>query len=194
MKKSWIARWDGELSSRINGTNGNDNFRGDAGNSKNVDIRDVYDGRGGNDLIVGYEEEDRLWGSGGNDTIYGGRGRDRIFGGSGNDTLAGGMHDDRIKGGGGADVFIFDAWRSDDEFFGSGNDIIADFDPRQHGERIHLGTLYDDGIATFADLKDIMVQDGDNVNMQFDGGLAMLVLKDVKIGQLHADDFHIYYG
>jgi hypothetical protein len=39
-----------------------------------------------------------------------------------------------------------------------------------------------------------MVQDGDNVNIAFDHDLAILVLKDVRIGQLHADDFDIYFG
>lgn len=195
MKKSWIARTDdNEFSSRINGTNGNDYFLGDKRGTPDFDVRDVYDGRGGHDFIFGLDERDRLSGASGNDTIDGGPGKDRIFGGSGNDTLLGGMHEDIIKGGSGADEFRFLAWRSNDEFSGSGLDIIADFDPREHGERISIATAHYEGIATFAQLKAIMVQDGDDVVMPFDGDLALLVLEDVKIRQLHSDDFHIYFG
>lgn len=190
MKKNWIAPKQEDFSSRVNGTNGNDRFDGDLDGA----VRDVYDGRGGHDLISGYDDSDQLSGGGGNDTIYGGRGRDEISGGSGNDTLWAGMHEDVVKGGGGADVFVFEAWRDDDRYMGSGLDIIADFDPREKGEIISLRTAHYEGIATFADLKALMVQDGDNVNMQFDGGLAFLILEDVKIEQLRADDFHISFG
>lgn len=192
MKKTWITQRDEAFSGRLNGTNGNDDFWGDKGNEPLVDIRDVYDGRSGHDRILGYGERDRLSGGSGNDTIKGGAGRDEISGGSGNDTLSGGMHKDVIRGGGGADVFLFDAWGA--EYEGSCLDIVADFDPRQDGEQISIGTLPYDGIATFAALKAIMVQDGDDVVMSFDGDLALLVLEDVKIRQLHADDFHIYFG
>lgn len=200
MKKNWIEKNGHEdIPGLIKGTKWDDFFWGDHRNSEDVDITDAYDGRGGNDLIAGFDKEDQLWGGGGKDTIYGGLGADKIFGGSGNDTLIGGMDDpvagntnDRINGGGGADMFIFDAWRS--EAGGSGLDIISDFDPREPGERIHLGTLYDDGIVTFTDLKAVMVQDGENVNMEFDLGRAFLVLEGIKIEQLHANDFYIYYG
>ena len=195
MKKTWIAQKEGDgRAARLHGTNGNDRFDGDNWDSPDVDIRDVYDGRGGHDFILGYDENDRLYGGGGNDTIYGGAGKDRIFGGAGNDTLWGGMHTDIIKGGGGADEFLFTAWRDTEGFTGSGLDIIADFDPREQGERISIATAHYEGIATFAALKAIMVQDGDDVVMSFDGALAILVLEDVKIRQLHADDFHIYFG
>ena len=195
MKKIWIMQNErGTLSGQINGTNGNDEFVGDNRNAEYVDIRDIYDGRGGHDFIFGLDESDRLLGGAGNDTIHGGAEKDRIFGGTGNDTLSGGMHTDIIKGGGGADEFWFTAWRSDDNYAGSGIDIIRDFDPREVGERISIATAQYEGIATFADLKAIMVQDGDNVNMAFDGALAILVLEDVKIGQLREDDFHIYFG
>lgn len=185
MKKNRIA-------GRINGTNGDDRFDGDKGGDPNVAVRDAYDGRGGHDLILGYDERDQLSGSGGNDTIYGGDGEDRISGGSGNDTLSGGKHDDRVKGGSGADEFFFYAWHED--FGGSGLDVITDFDPTERNEQISLATVQSFGIATFEELKAIMVQDGDDVVMEFGGGLALLVLEDVRIGQLGADDFHIYFG
>ena len=188
MKKTWMTRkLEDDLSARLHGTNGSDRFEGYKG-------IDVYNGRGGHDLIIGFAGGDRLSGGGGHDTIYGGPGEDSIFGGSGNDTLWGGMHDALLKGGSGADVFLFSAWRDDKESKGSGTDVIADFDAREDGERIEIATAQFDGIATFAALKAIMVQDGDDVVMSFDSARATLVLKDMKIEQLHADDFHIYFG
>jgi len=193
MKKSGIAATDFvELPGRLTGTKWDDDFLGDQGDAFNVDVRDVYDGKGGHDRIQGLEKGDRLSGGGGNDTIYGGAGGDKMSGGSGNNTLSGGTGKDIIEGGAGADAFFFFAWGADRG--GSGMDIIEDFDPREEGEHILLGTLPSDSIATFADLKSRMVQQGDDVNIEFDGGLAMLVLKHVRIDQLHADDFNIYFG
>jgi Ca2+-binding RTX toxin-like protein len=195
MKKSWVATRDFvELPGRVNGTKWDDTFVGDQGDTKNVDVADKYDGRGGNDTIYGLDEADRLWGSGGDDLIYGGRGTDTISGGPGDDTLWGGMHTDIIRGGDGADDFLFTAWRDTEGFTGSGEDIIADFNPRQRDERISIESAHYEGITTFADLKSRMVQQGDDVNIEFDGGHAMLVLKHVKIAELHADDFNIYFG
>jgi len=195
MKKSWITQNEGEaVSGQINGTNGNDKFVGDNWDTEDVDIRDIYDGRGGHDFIWGLEGSDRLLGGTGNDTIHGGAGKDRVYGGAGNDTLSGGMHTDFIKGGGGADEFWFSAWRSYDEYEGSGIDIIRDFDPHEVGERVSIATAQYEGIATFDLLKALMVQDGDDVVMAFDGGLAILVLENVKIGQLRPDDFQLYFG
>lgn len=190
MKRSWIAGIDSEeQAGRVNGTKWDDYFVGDQGDSKNVDIADVYDGRRGDDFIFGLDNGDRLYGGSGNDTIFGGHGADKIFGGSGSDTLWGGTEEDVIKGGGGADSFLFEAWSG-----GSDMDTILDFDPREKGERITVRTLFGEGIATFEDLKTMMVQQGDDVNIEFNAGFAMLVLKDVRIGQLDETDFHIYYA
>ncbi|WP_291142390.1 putative Ig domain-containing protein [Hydrogenophaga sp.] len=46
-----------------------------------------YDGRGGNDVVVGYALDDTLAGGSGDDVILGGAGSDRIDGGSGNDFI-----------------------------------------------------------------------------------------------------------
>lgn len=61
---------------------------------------------GGNDLIVGASDADRISGDGGNDRLIGGRNSDTLFGGSGNDTLQGGKGDDALNGGKGADILI----------------------------------------------------------------------------------------
>jgi VCBS repeat-containing protein len=55
------------------GTSGNDNLRGDYG----ITVGVSFDGRAGNDLLVG---------TGGNDTLTGGTGDDTIVGGAGSDT------------------------------------------------------------------------------------------------------------
>ncbi|MEO0926975.1 MAG: hypothetical protein AAFY63_13990 [Cyanobacteria bacterium J06643_13] len=75
-------------------------------------------GTGGNDLIIGGDEDDVLAGLGGSDTIEGGGGNDIIIGGAGVDTLIGGA---------GGDTFVFDA-----AAIGSGEiDQILDFDPSE---------------------------------------------------------------
>lgn len=190
MKKNWITREVEEAPSvRMHGTNGNDYFLGDAWNSPKVDTPDIYKGRAGNDIIYGLDDEDHLFGGAGADSVHGGSGADRIVGGIGNDTLSGDEQEDTIMGGGGADVFYFDAWT--EESGGSGVDVITDFDVHERGEHVSMGIAQGFEIATFAELKATMVQDGKDVVMGF-GGIATLVLEDVRIAQLRADHFHIF--
>ena len=66
---------------------------------------DHIDGRGGNDDIEGDQGTDRLLGGRGSDDIQGGVGRDWLDGGSGNDYLSGDEGADVVMGGGGNDVF-----------------------------------------------------------------------------------------
>jgi subtilisin family serine protease len=63
---------------------------------------------GGNDLIVGASDADRISGDNGNDRLLGGRNSDILFGGSGSDTLQGGKGDDALNGGNGSDVLVGD--------------------------------------------------------------------------------------
>lgn len=182
MKKSWIARTDDDVfSSRVNGTDGDDYFAG-------YDYGDVYHGRGGDDLVDGNGGSDRLIGGKGHDDIYGEKGQDRLFGGPGYDLLVGGEHRDILTGGSEADEFRFLAWPS----YGgvSHLDIITDFDPREVGEYISMNLEPELGITKFSQLRDMMVQDGDDVVLSF-GGVDMLVLEDVRIRQLGADDLII---
>jgi len=63
----------------------------------------TIDGRGGNDVVSGTKDGDRLFGGAGNDTLSGLGGNDTLQGGSGNDLLSGGAGDDFIDGGLGFD-------------------------------------------------------------------------------------------
>ena len=68
---------------------------------------DIRGGRG-DDILHGGDGNDRLRGQGGRDTLYGGDGVDRLQGGGGADTLDGGEGADRLEGGGGRDTLLFD--------------------------------------------------------------------------------------
>ena len=68
----------------------------------------VFDGRGGNDTLLGSTRQDILRGGDGNDLIDGGGFDDQLEGGAGNDTLIGGeifAVADTMTGGAGADHF-----------------------------------------------------------------------------------------
>jgi Ca2+-binding RTX toxin-like protein len=73
-------------------------------------------GTGGNDRIIGSEDDDiifglagndQLEGRGGDDIVFGGRGNDRISGGTGDDILVGGPGNDQLDGGPGLDIALF---------------------------------------------------------------------------------------
>lgn len=66
----------------------------------------VVRGTGDDDLLLGGDRADEVFGLGGADTVAGGRGDDLIDGGRGADRLDGGRGDDLIKGGVGADTLI----------------------------------------------------------------------------------------
>jgi Ca2+-binding RTX toxin-like protein len=101
------------------------------GNSRDAD--DLLIGEDGTDTLYGGEGDDILIGGSGNDTLYGGDGNDALDGGSGKDTLyggdssdllSGGDGDDRSFGGGGDDVFTGDDG-SDLMNGGSGIDTVS---------------------------------------------------------------------
>ncbi len=64
---------------------------------------DVILGGDGIDILFGQQGEDTLDGGDGDDTLYGGSGRDTLLGGAGNDKLYGGSDYDRLNGGLGRD-------------------------------------------------------------------------------------------
>ena len=180
MKKNMMAGRDtSAAAARISGTSGNDIWIG-------FDTDEVYNGQRGNDLIRGAGGMDRLYGGSGRDFIYGESGADDIFGGSERDTLDGGAGADIITGGGGADVFLFRATFGDSEL-----DVITDFSPKERGEYVSMSLAAEFGVTTFQELRAIMVQDGDDVVMSFDG-VDLLVLENIRIGQLRENDFQIF--
>ena len=75
---------------------------------------DIVSGQAGNDELRGGSGEDQLLGGDGNDSIRGDAGSDTISGGRGNDQLRGDDGDDLIRGDDGDDLL----------FGGTGNDIL----------------------------------------------------------------------
>ena len=69
---------------------------------------DTISGGWGNDFIHGYGGNDDLRGENGHDRIIGGDGLDRLFGGNGSDTLSGGKGADTLYGAGGNDRLFGD--------------------------------------------------------------------------------------
>ena len=63
-----------------------------------VSVRDIVNGKAGDDLIAGFN---------GKDTLSGGEGGDYVYGGDGNDTLRGGKGNDHLYGEDGNDRFQF---------------------------------------------------------------------------------------
>ncbi|AUX78428.1 calcium-binding protein [Sinorhizobium fredii] len=105
-----------------------------------------FDGREGNDTLIGGGGHDALIGGEGNDTLYGdsestagnagsghdsldgGAGDDSLFGGGGNDSLNGGKGNDLLSGGNGSDTLIEygTSNTSSDTFIGGrGDDLIV---------------------------------------------------------------------
>ncbi|MBQ0713509.1 MAG: cadherin-like domain-containing protein [Porticoccus sp.] len=84
------------------GTSGDDNLSGGA-------FAVTFDGRGGNDVIMGSSANDVLDGGDGDDTIFGGDGSDQLYAGSGNNELTGGKGNDTLYGGSGNDTLYFNA-------------------------------------------------------------------------------------
>jgi glycerophosphoryl diester phosphodiesterase len=74
---------------------------------------------GGDDLLYGGKGNDRLGGKAGNDQLFGEDGNDLLWGNDGDDLLWGGNGSDILTGGNGSDIFVLAA--------GEGTDAIADF-------------------------------------------------------------------
>lgn len=132
---------------RIEGTEGRDRLRGQAGadnlyglggadrlqGNRGFDALlggsqpDQLLGNQGNDYLLGQAGNDRLLGGNGNDTLIGNPGRDRLNGEAGNDLLAGGAGRNQLQGGLGRDLFVVTR---------SGRALIRDFQPQE--DRIAL--------------------------------------------------------
>ncbi len=84
-------------STDITGTDYNEAFNGDtAGLVSGTAL--AFDGKGGDDLIYGFDA---------GDTLKGGTGSDQIFGQAGNDVMTGGADNDLMDGEGGIDTALF---------------------------------------------------------------------------------------
>jgi Ca2+-binding RTX toxin-like protein len=65
------------------------------------------------ELLVGSQQSDRIFGLAGNDVIQAFAGDDTVFGGDGNDSLSGGVGNDALDGGDGTDAVTFKGQSSD---------------------------------------------------------------------------------
>ena len=123
------------LKQQLFGTALTDLIRGGLNNDILVgnDGADTIYGGDGTDLIRGGAGNDFLYGENGSDTVDGGTGNDRLFGGTGNDflngdegndTLFGGLGNDRLFGGTGNDKLFGDAG-NDTLIGGTGSDVLT---------------------------------------------------------------------
>ena len=86
-----------------------------------------YKVNGADDLMIGLDQRDWMYGGKGNDILLGGDGNDFLDGGAGSDVLYGGSGNDNLYGGGGSDVLIGGSG-SDTYYYkyGEGNVRIVD--------------------------------------------------------------------
>jgi Ca2+-binding RTX toxin-like protein len=86
---------------------------------------DLVLGGGGNDVVAGGCNPNRLYGEEGDDRVLGGQHPDLLDGGPGNDTLAGGFGDDEYAGGPGDDT-IYPNWSEGEDTIscGDGADLV----------------------------------------------------------------------
>jgi len=138
---------DGEPTSVISGTRGNDLLRGTPGEDSMFGKagRDrIFGGGGddyvdgewgpdelhggpGDDIMAGRSNNDTIYGDAGNDSITGDRGHDVIHGGHGSDKLFGNLGPDRVNGGPGNDRINVVAGERDIVTCGPGKDtVLAD--------------------------------------------------------------------
>jgi len=173
----------------IFGTGGDDSLDG-TGNSDLIIAGkgdDTIAAGDGHDLVLAGKGDDVVDGGAGNDLIYGGRGNDEIDGGEGNDLLVGGKGDDTLTGGAGNDKLI--GGRGNDLFVfmaGFGTDRILDF---RAGQGTPDRILFrDTEVSSFVDVLALATNVNGNVNINFSNG-DKLILKNVSVADLHADDF-----
>lgn len=190
------------------GTGGNDTINGN-------DLNDCIDGSGGNDVMAGGKGNDiyvvdqpgdrviektnegidtvRSWAKDyvlpdnvENLTMIAGYAQNgtgnalanRIEGTSAANRIDGGAGNDWLKGGGGADTFVIHS--------GNGSDTIADF--RAGPGTGNVVQLDGYGLASFAQVKAGMVQQGADTLLSLPGGETLL-FRNTTVGQFAADDF-----
>ena len=131
-------------------------FRGTAGADvlAGLQMDEVFDMLGGNDVLRAGRGNDVAAGSLGNDRLLGQAGNDALSGGPGRDTLIGGTGADTLRGGSGADVFQFTG--------GEGRDRIVDF-----ADGVDRIRIVGPAVDSFADL--VVRQHGSATEVAFAG-------------------------
>ena len=89
---------------------------------------------GYNDLMYGYEGNDRLIGKAGADYLVGGEGNDKLIGGDGDDILIGDEGNDKFADGNGDDL-MFGGSGNDKFKIGKGANVIIDF---EKGDKLRI--------------------------------------------------------
>jgi YD repeat-containing protein len=148
------------------------------------DKADTLYGYDGDDILDGKDSNDNLQGGLGNDTLYGGEGKDTLKGGDDNDTLFGGYGIDNLDGDKGDDVL----------YAGSGNDTIY----ARYGNNSIIGGAGDDRITTDYNANNTIVYakgDGwdtitqSNNNPEFSPATDIIKFEDLK-----SDEVLIYWA
>jgi Ca2+-binding RTX toxin-like protein len=159
---------------------------------------DTVDAGTGDDVVDGGTQKDRIFTGSGFDSLIGGGGNDTLQGGNDDDTLLGGAAFDVLEGGDGNDSleggdfndFIFGNAGDDTIVFNLGDDIdtLRDFTAGAGvGDVIRLvgfGAAFD----TFAEVLAAATDDGLHTTIDLGGGDS-LILRNVLVGDLAADDF-----
>ncbi len=166
----------------INGEAGDDSADAGAGDDA-VDGgfgRDSLFGGSGADSIVGAGGNDTLSGGTENDTLLGGASYDLLLGGDGNDSLAGGDLNDNIYGNAGSDTISFAV--------GDDVDTLRDFSAGALADDVVRLIGFGAAFDTFAEVLAAATDNGTDTTINLGGG-DMLIIKNVLVSQLHANDF-----
>jgi Ca2+-binding RTX toxin-like protein len=100
-------------------------FGGHADGDTLISIENLLGSLHGDDLLVGNDNPNSLWGSDGHDSLKGGGGADNLYGQQGNDILDGGSGADRMYGLTGNDTYYVDnASDAVIEYGGEGSDTV----------------------------------------------------------------------
>lgn len=181
----------GDDNDRLLGGAQHDAIFADAGNDI-VDAGTGFDtvsGGTGRDSAFGGSGDDSIEGDGGNDTLTGGTGGDTLLGGAGYDVLQGDDGDDVLDGGALNDVLFGNAGNDTFRFsLGGEIDTLRDFTAGAASEDVIQLVGFSTAFDSFAEVIAVASDDGVNTTINFGGG-DMLVLRNVLVSQLHADDF-----
>ena len=149
------------------------------------------------DFLIGNQDRNEIYGGFGDDVISGGGGHDFLIGAYGADTIEGGDGNDYLLGGtegrhdgGGANTFVWNEYEDGPE-----RDRIGDFQVGRYGDRIALGSEFQDksGIHDAGDLLIHAEQTEDGVYIDFSNGRGHtygVVLDGVEKSDLDSSNFY----
>jgi Ca2+-binding RTX toxin-like protein len=140
---------------------------------------DELDGGNGSDVLDGGTGDDELFGGNGKDELFGGAGDDKLDGGNGKDELKGGAGNDILTGGTGDDTFVFAN--------GDGKDTITDFAAGADTDDV-IDLTEVSAVTTFTDVQASASQVGADTVIDFGDGDSITLL-GVNVGELAEGDF-----